>query len=79
MNSYVVITHKNRVSTRLTEYHRTLSALKRHYTLALKDKLDKVEILDGSALTIITWTRYRGDSKWTLSVTERVSDERDPT
>lgn len=78
-NQYVVIEYAGRVSTRVPVYHRTLKAVKQHYTRALKDKLDKVEILDGSNTSKFTWTKYRGDSKWTLQVTEKVPEEWDPT
>lgn len=65
MSNYTVIQHIGRTSTRVTKYDTTLSALKRAMTLALKDQLDKVVILDSNGGPTVKWTRSRGDTKWT--------------
>ena len=79
MLSYVVITHQGNTSTRTTEYHGTLKALKSRYTRALKDgRFDKVMILDGSDVAYFTWTRCAKDPKWDLKVEAKVPGQWHP-
>jgi hypothetical protein len=64
MTSYVVIEYSGQTVTRRTENHRTYTALKRYGTIALKNRLDKVEIIESDDCNVFTSTRHRGDTKW---------------
>lgn len=79
MTSYVVLTYKDRISTRTTEYHSTLSALKRKYTRAMNQgTYDKVTIVDSNEINYFEHTRYAGDQKWTGKVVAKSPAEWDP-
>lgn len=64
MTSYVVIEYSGQTATRRTESHRTYTALKRYGTIALKNRLDKIEIIESDDYNVSTSTRHRGDTKW---------------
>lgn len=63
MSEYVLIEYAGNTSTRTTVYYTPLSTMKRRATLALKDRLDKVVIMDSYQ----DWSRSRGDTKWVMT------------
>lgn len=63
MSEYVLIEYDGTTSTRSTVYYTPLATMKRRATLALKDRLDKVIIMDSYQ----DWTRSRGDTKWVMT------------
>lgn len=63
MLMFVVIETKGRCSTRRTECHQPLSALKRAATTRLKaGEFDEVVIIDPQ--TSLRWERRAGDAAW---------------
>jgi hypothetical protein len=64
MTRYVIIEYSGQTITRRTEEHRTYTALKRYGTIALKNRLDKIEIIESDDHNVFTSTRCKGDTKW---------------
>lgn len=63
MSEYVLIEYAGTTSTRTTVYYTPLAVMKRRATVALKDRLDKVTIMDSYQ----DWSRSRGDTKWVMT------------
>lgn len=64
MSEFVLIEYEGTTSTRTTVYYTPLTVMKRRATVALKDRLDKVVIIQSDDLNVFTFTRLRGDTKW---------------
>jgi len=64
VSEFVLIEYAGTTSTRTTVYNTPLTTIQRRATIALKNRLDKVVIIQSDDLNVFTLTRRRGDTKW---------------